>query len=70
MQPPQSLPEGDTIVSPSEHTKDPHFESRPAGESDLEKSASVSSDVQAGVQNIEAAASVWSKWHLVAAYGL
>ncbi|KAL2131958.1 hypothetical protein VTI74DRAFT_4413 [Chaetomium olivicolor] len=68
MQSPQSRPEGD-IISPSEQPKKPHFDSQPAGEADLEKSASISSDVQAGVQNIEAAASVWGKWHLVAAYG-
>lgn len=27
-------------------------------------------DLQAGVRGVEAAASVWTKWHLVAAYGM
>ncbi|KAK4234180.1 siderophore iron transporter mirB [Achaetomium macrosporum] len=69
MQSPQSPSEGNT-VSPSEQAKTPQFDSRPAGDADPEKAASMSSDAQAGVQNIEAAATVWSKWHLVAAYGI
>lgn len=44
----------------------------------LEKSTSeehgvrddVSEEAQAGVRAVQAATSVWSKWHLVAAYGL
>ncbi|KAK3303906.1 major facilitator superfamily domain-containing protein [Chaetomium strumarium] len=70
------MPDGNT-VSPSspEQAKTPQFEARPAaaaGEADPEKagSSSISSEAQAGVKNIEAAASVWSKWHLVAAYGI
>lgn len=31
---------------------------------------SISSDAQAGVQKIEAAAQVWTKWHLTTAYTL
>lgn len=30
----------------------------------------ISSDAQAGVQAVEAAAQVWTKWHLMAAYSL
>ncbi|KAK3298096.1 uncharacterized protein B0H64DRAFT_474098 [Chaetomium fimeti] len=69
MQPPLSRPEGDAI-SPSDDSKNPQVDSLPARESDLEKSDSISNNVQPGVQNIEAAASVWTKWHLVAAYGI
>jgi hypothetical protein len=75
--PPQAEPEGNGISRPSsDQAKTPQFESRPAavGEADAEKAAAASiasnSDAQAGVKNIEAAASVWSKWHLVAAYGI
>ena len=69
MKSPLSEPEGDAI-SPSQQPKNPQFDSQPAVESDLEKSASISSNVQPGVQNIEAALTVWTKWHLVAAYGM
>jgi hypothetical protein len=30
----------------------------------------ISKDAQGGVQAVEAAAQVWTKWHLAAAYGL
>ncbi len=35
-----------------------------------EKADGSSTELQAGVQGIEAALTVWTKWHLVAAYGL
>ncbi|KAL2018070.1 hypothetical protein VTK56DRAFT_1302 [Thermocarpiscus australiensis] len=61
--------ESDT-VGPTAVAKNLRVDSRQAGgSSDFEKSAAVSSNTQAAVQNIEAAASVWSKWHRVAAYG-
>jgi hypothetical protein len=30
----------------------------------------VSNDAQAGVRKVEAATIIWSKWHLIAAYGM
>lgn len=30
----------------------------------------ISQDAQAGVRAVQAATKVWSKWHLIAAYGL
>lgn len=30
----------------------------------------ISQEAQAGVQAVQAATKVWSKWHLIAAYGL
>ena len=39
----------------------------PTAETDSD--TAISSDLQAGVQNIEAIATVWTKWHMVAAYG-
>jgi hypothetical protein len=55
--------------SPKDARPEPLAKEAPQA-ADLEKTASVSSDAQAGVQNIEAATSVWTKWHLVAAYGM
>ncbi|KXX73768.1 Siderophore iron transporter mirB [Madurella mycetomatis] len=69
MQSHQSLRESDA-VHPSEHAKDPLFASQPAGGGDPEKAPTALSEAQPGVQSIEAAVSVWSKWHLVAAYGM
>jgi hypothetical protein len=69
MQPPLPGLEGDA-TSPSEDSKNLQFEPRPIRKPDLEKSDSISSHVQPGVENIEAAASVWTKWHLIAAYGM
>ena len=40
---------------------------QPTAETDSDEA--ISQDVQAGVQNIEAIAAVWTKWHIVAAYG-
>lgn len=69
MQPPLLRLEGDA-TSPSDDSKIPKSESRPIRNPDLEKLDSISSHVQPGVQNIEAAASVWTKWHLIVAYGM
>lgn len=71
MQQPLSRPEGDITAAPPEESKTPHFDtSQQATGSDLEKSTTISDDAQPGVQAIEAAASVWTKWDLIAAYGM
>ena len=33
-------------------------------------SKTASDDIQAGVRAVEATATVWTKWHLIAAYGM
>lgn len=40
------------------------------GDEKKDSSDGVSLDAQAGVRAIQATTSVWSKWHLIAAYGL
>ena len=53
------------------HTIDPE---KGAGSQDgdpkNDSSDDLSLDAQAGVRAIQATTSVWSKWHLIAAYGL
>lgn len=51
-------------------SKTGHMEKPPLTETVVDVDDGNSEDVQAGVKGIEAAASVWTKTHLVLAYGM
>lgn len=63
----KTTPEGDvTTVAPEIADEKDSGQNNPVEKSDFNDD--LEKDAQGGVQKIEAAAQVWSKWHMVAAF--
>lgn len=60
----------DTTTTVTQQTTPSDIEKARGGESSSDGEVIDGPDPQAGVQEIEAALTVWTKWHLVAAYGM